>query len=197
VKDLTALKQGDERAVAHDNVVESSDAEELRSFEESAREGDVVYRWFRISAGMVVGEHERGGAGSESGCEYLPWVHRARIHRPFGYAHISQKQVSRVETEHVELFPSEPLKRWREVAIDLSRSPQLRTAFVATLEPSADLCGSEERRSTLRAYARRCADVKCVILQEGLEPTGACQQFLGCTDSVAISEEQGEQFGVG
>ncbi len=89
------------------------------------------------------------------------------------------------------------MKGWGEVAVDLGWRSKSWPAFLTALDPTTKFGGGKERGGALWAHARRCAQMKCVIPQEGLEATSARQQFLSDRYPTAIAEEQREQLSIG
>jgi hypothetical protein len=73
----------------------------------------------------------------------------------------------------VELLTTKPVKGRGEISVDFGWSSEPRAAVLTALDATAKFCGREKRGSAFRGHPRRCAEMKCVVPQEGPKAASA------------------------
>ena len=75
------LDQTAEASLGEYQVIEHADAHQLSRTYQTARQGEVVFTWRRVTRRMIVKENNRGGAAAGRLAKDLSWMDDARVER--------------------------------------------------------------------------------------------------------------------
>lgn len=115
-------------SITHDNVVENLNPQELTGPDEVPSGADIRRAGCRVTAWMVVHDHDCVCTGDDSGAKHLTWMHKHRIKNSHSHNHVPFHVTASIKQKH-----HEALTVWIEIRIVLNVSAPILSSTSGTI----------------------------------------------------------------